>query len=409
MSTKINKLAGSLLAAASIAGIAQAVIVTEIELDYTTIYADSIDTTTVYATPTSAAPLSIISSSDIPAPSSILSADLVGSSGQPTDADGGLQITVDALTSTTSQQGEESASVTVTTVTWTSAVTTSSAETSSPDTTTSTENYTPEYTAAAETTTTLSSSSSSSSSSEYTPVYTPETTSQTEAASTASPFEYFVTSTLEPSSSSSSSSSATTSLEAVYNNVVDVSTTNSPTSTTSSSQDPTTSSTQAPSTTVETSTTSSSASSSSSTTDDFSSQVLAQHNQKRSLHKSTSDLSWSSDLASTAQSYADSYDCSGTLVHSHGDYGQNLALGYSLYDGTTAVDGWYDEISQYDFSNPGFSSSTGHFTQVVWKGTTQVGCGYKNCNNEWGTYLVCNYQSAGNVLGQFSENVMALN
>lgn len=164
-----------------------------------------------------------------------------------------------------------------------------------------------------------------------------------------------------------------------------------------------------------TETTSSSASSSDSTSTSsstasgsFESAMLSQHNAKRALHQSTEPLSWSTDLQDVAQSYADSYDCSGTLTHSGKPYGENLALGYPLYDGTTGVIAWYNEIEDYNFSDPGFSESTGHFTQVVWKDTTQVGCGYKNCNNEWGIYLVCNYLAQGNIIGEFADNVEEL-
>ncbi|CCE64777.1 hypothetical protein TPHA_0I02760 [Tetrapisispora phaffii CBS 4417] len=135
---------------------------------------------------------------------------------------------------------------------------------------------------------------------------------------------------------------------------------------------------------------------------DFANEMLNAHNAKRALHQDTNSLEWSSDLASYAQNYADNYDCSGTLTHSGGSYGENLAAGY---DGADAVEAWYSEISSYDFSNPAYSSSTGHFTQLVWKSSTQVGCGFKQCNNDWGTYIICSYNPAGNYIGQFAENV----
>ena len=49
--------------------------------------------------------------------------------------------------------------------------------------------------------------------------------------------------------------------------------------------------------------------------------------------------------------------------------GQNLyqksVVGAELeLAGREAVDNWYEEISNYDYSRPGFSAATGHFTQV---------------------------------------------
>lgn len=133
--------------------------------------------------------------------------------------------------------------------------------------------------------------------------------------------------------------------------------------------------------------------------------LLATHNTKRALHKDTGSLTWSTELENYAQNYADSYDCSGTLTHSGGPYGENLALGYGIEGAVTA---WYDEISDYDYSNPGFSEEAGHFTQLVWKSSTQVGCGVKTCDNAWGDYVVCSYSPAGNVIGDFDSNVMPL-
>ena len=45
-----------------------------------------------------------------------------------------------------------------------------------------------------------------------------------------------------------------------------------------------------------------------------------------------------------------------------------------------AVDAWGNERDEYDFNNPQFTEQTGHFTQLVWKNTTTVGCGRKFCN-----------------------------
>lgn len=175
-------------------------------------------------------------------------------------------------------------------------------------------------------------------------------------------------------------------------------TTLTPTTSSSSSTKQTKSSTS--------SSTSAQQSSTSTASSGFASTILKAHNDKRALHKDTSSLTWSDELASYAQAYADKYDCSGTLTHSGGKYGENLAAGY---DAAGSVNAWYDEIKDYDYSNPSYSSATGHFTQVVWKGSTQLGCGIKNCNNAWGNYVICSYSPAGNVIGKFPDNVQPLN
>ncbi|KAK0479585.1 CAP domain-containing protein [Armillaria novae-zelandiae] len=77
--------------------------------------------------------------------------------------------------------------------------------------------------------------------------------------------------------------------------------------------------------------------------------------------------------------------------------GRTLLQGYA--SASASVSAWGDEGKQYSCSNPGFSSATGHFTQLVWKSTTKVGCGRVNCNGSNGTpgwYLTCEYSPAGN-------------
>lgn len=130
----------------------------------------------------------------------------------------------------------------------------------------------------------------------------------------------------------------------------------------------------------------------------FAKSILDAHNSDRAKH-SAGDLSWSSELYSYAQSYADKYSCGGSLVHSGGQYGENLAVGYS--SGSAAVAAWYSEGDSYSYS----SNVLNHFTQVIWKGTTKLGCAYKSCGS--GLYVVCEYDPAGNFIGQESSNLSA--
>jgi len=127
--------------------------------------------------------------------------------------------------------------------------------------------------------------------------------------------------------------------------------------------------------------------------------MLNAHNAARAKH-GVPPLSWSASLAKAAQAWADR--C--VFEHSNTNYGENLAQGTGEYSGADAVNDWYNEISAYDFNNPGDSEATGHFTQVVWKETKKVGCGVAQCSD--GALYVCNYEPAGNMQGAYPDNVL---
>jgi hypothetical protein len=74
--------------------------------------------------------------------------------------------------------------------------------------------------------------------------------------------------------------------------------------------------------------------------------------------------------------------------------------------GAEATDAWYDEIESYDFSSPGFAMSTGHFTQVVWKGSEKLGVGFAITRDGNSIYVVAQYSPQGNYMGQFGRNVL---
>lgn len=69
---------------------------------------------------------------------------------------------------------------------------------------------------------------------------------------------------------------------------------------------------------------------------------------------------------------------------------------------------WAQEASVYDMDNPGLTGTnggqTGHFTALVWKSSTNIGCAWKACpagniQEGWtgsATYLVCQYSPPGN-------------
>lgn len=142
----------------------------------------------------------------------------------------------------------------------------------------------------------------------------------------------------------------------------------------------------------------------------------------------TPALTWSDSLSAWAYNYTNSlrgteYDpCSGNLIHStYRDFqGENIAFA-TQSSPAGLVDLWYDEIEYYDYNDvTGIEhdgEEVGHFTQVVWASTTEVGCAVVDCPASDGTYLLCEYKPAGNVYNgnanadlysYFRENVKEL-
>ncbi|XP_006823601.1 uncharacterized protein LOC102809111 [Saccoglossus kowalevskii] len=139
---------------------------------------------------------------------------------------------------------------------------------------------------------------------------------------------------------------------------------------------------------------------------DLNSQLLDAHNYFRCLHR-VGPLSWDASLANVARRVASDNMMRGYLKHSSYGYGENLAMvqisDISHISGYGIIKMWYDEIEMYDFSRQGFKSSTGHLTQVLWAGTTKLGCGA--ASKDGAIYIACEYDPPGNVIGRFEKNV----
>ncbi|KAG9838704.1 PR-1-like protein, partial [Aureobasidium melanogenum] len=150
--------------------------------------------------------------------------------------------------------------------------------------------------------------------------------------------------------------------------------------------------------------------------------VLAHHNVHRANH-SACNLEWDSQLAATAQQIA------ATCVYAHsmdvngGGYGQNIAAGVEANNVSAVITelfyngevGYYNNL--YGQANPDMTNfeKWGHFSQLVWKGTTKVGCATQYCSGglaNVGQYVapyftVCNYGAPGNYAGEYADNVGA--
>jgi uncharacterized protein YkwD len=131
-------------------------------------------------------------------------------------------------------------------------------------------------------------------------------------------------------------------------------------------------------------------------------ELLAAHNSYRAS-LGLPPLRWSNRLAASAQRWADHLAAIGSLEHSGS--GQNLAMAAS---GTESlgqlVDLWGSERAYFvDGYFPAISTTgnwvnVGHYSQMIWRMTTEVGCGFAR-NNGYDV-LVCNYNPPGNVMGE---------
>ncbi|XP_001605587.3 venom allergen 5.01-like [Nasonia vitripennis] len=150
--------------------------------------------------------------------------------------------------------------------------------------------------------------------------------------------------------------------------------------------------------------------------------ILDEHNRLRQLvalgqvngqpsAKMMMEMVWDDELAAMAQQWADR--CSETHDNARNVHrfavGQNMARTWttrtpaSPYDTEPdwrhQISTWFNEVQHY---RTGYSSTTAHYTQVIWGDTYLVGCGYSFYYDPARGYTknyVCNYGPSGNVLG----------
>ncbi len=111
-------------------------------------------------------------------------------------------------------------------------------------------------------------------------------------------------------------------------------------------------------------------------------------------------VTWSETAAAGAQQWADhlaaDLDCG--LEHAKNTgYGENLAAGTNV-GAERAVEMWANEKSRYTYEKSyTFSPDTGHYTQIVWRKSTRIGCASAKCSRS--SVVVCRYEPPGNFLG----------
>jgi len=140
-------------------------------------------------------------------------------------------------------------------------------------------------------------------------------------------------------------------------------------------------------------------------------EITAYVNHYRALNQAAPFV-WDNTIQSVSQDWSDYLLANNLFQHSgNQNYGENLAYfqGYGTDIMTLlklAVDSWYNEISSYDFSNPGFSKATGHFTCLVWASSTNFAMGISINKTSSEVDIVLNTSPPGNIQGEFQANVL---
>lgn len=138
------------------------------------------------------------------------------------------------------------------------------------------------------------------------------------------------------------------------------------------------------------------------------SRLLALHNRERSA-VGARPLVWDRALAAASASYGPALERLGKLAHSPArsrqGQGENLWMGTrDAYELEEMAGSWAAEKSLF---RPGFFpavsrsgnwTDVAHYTQMIWKGTTRVGCAVRK-SRKW-DFLICRYSPNGNLVGQ---------
>lgn len=119
---------------------------------------------------------------------------------------------------------------------------------------------------------------------------------------------------------------------------------------------------------------------------------------------------WDESVAAYARNYANTRRGDCALIHSQGKFGENIAMSTGDFSGTSAVAMWVSEKSIYDYNSNtclgGNQWACLHYTQVVWRDSTRLGCAKVRCSSG-GTFIICSYDPPGNYEGRRPFKMLA--
>lgn len=138
--------------------------------------------------------------------------------------------------------------------------------------------------------------------------------------------------------------------------------------------------------------------------------MLDESNAERATH-GLAPLVWDEALAMDAARYAQEMAATGLFRHSpksarSSQQGENLWMGpHGLYDYAVMVRAFLEEKKLFraeaklpHFSTTGSWRDVGHYTQIIWRDTTHMGCALAEAPDN--DFLVCRYTPPGNAFGR---------
>jgi hypothetical protein len=135
---------------------------------------------------------------------------------------------------------------------------------------------------------------------------------------------------------------------------------------------------------------------------------LVAHNRERATWR-VPPMAWDPALATAADRYAQELARTGHWGHSaratRSGQGENLWMGTrGAFSPEQMVGGWLSERRLFqpgvfpNVSRNGNWAEVGHYSQIIWRTTTKVGCAVRSSPTD--DYLVCRYSPQGNVQGR---------
>ena len=138
-------------------------------------------------------------------------------------------------------------------------------------------------------------------------------------------------------------------------------------------------------------------------------QILTAHNKYR-LDLDLPELVWSKNLANSSQKWADKLISRNLFEHSNTENGENIfmIMGRDASP-IEVVDDWASEKEYFNYKTRKCIKNCcdfvdccpdecGHYTQIIWRDTKEVGCAVSKLGSK--QIWVCQYNPPGNYIGE---------